>query len=271
MNPTLTGRHRSHKIPIPATEKSTNTRLAGSWRRVSQLSAPRWHHSRRYRHWDDPGWRERRQQRLGPQHLARIQIRATHAYEVISIGCLGKQSAGVGIVERWCRMSRGSCFSKWCRKRHCDLRAVVGEGTATVKCWPRSCSWRPRAARGSNCPQFQGIPPVRSRRGPRRRKPGKLHADKGYDYAHLRRWLSKRGIRHRIAAKELGPRSGWVVTVGLRTDHVLARRLSSSPPPLRAQSRALSRVHEHLLHPHLLPPACQLMCARNRFTARSWP
>lgn len=47
----------------------------------------------------------------------------------------------------------------------------------------------------------QGIPPIRSRRGPRRRRQAKLHADKGYDYDHLRRWLSKRGIRHRIARK----------------------------------------------------------------------
>src|SRR5688572_12063513 len=34
-------------------------------------------------------------------------------------------------------------------------------------------------------PLVKGIPPIRSRRGPRRRKPGKLHADKGYDYRHL--------------------------------------------------------------------------------------
>ncbi|MFF3503219.1 transposase [Streptomyces sp. NPDC003247] len=37
------------------------------------------------------------------------------------------------------------------------------------------------------------------RHGRRRRKPGKLHADKGYDYNHLRRWLRQRGITHRIA------------------------------------------------------------------------
>ncbi|MFD7529836.1 transposase [Streptomyces sp. NPDC059849] len=42
---------------------------------------------------------------------------------------------------------------------------------------------------------------MRFRRGPRRRRPGKLHADKGYDYHHLRQWLSQRGIRHRIARK----------------------------------------------------------------------
>jgi transposase len=31
--------------------------------------------------------------------------------------------------------------------------------------------------------------------------PSKLHADKGYDYSHLRRWLRQRGITHRIARK----------------------------------------------------------------------
>lgn len=65
-------------------------------------------------------------------------------------------------------------------------------------------------------PLVRGIPPIRSRRGPRRRRPAKLHADKGYDYDHLRRWLRGRGIRHRIARKgvESSQRLGrhrWVV------------------------------------------------------------
>jgi transposase len=50
-------------------------------------------------------------------------------------------------------------------------------------------------------PLVRGIPPVRSRRGPSRRRPAKLHADKGYDYDHLREWLRERRIRHRIARK----------------------------------------------------------------------
>ncbi len=50
-------------------------------------------------------------------------------------------------------------------------------------------------------PLVEGIPPIRSHRGPRRRKPGKLHGDKGYDYTHLRRWLRRRGIVHRLARK----------------------------------------------------------------------
>ncbi|WP_435852309.1 IS5 family transposase [Streptomyces massasporeus] len=65
-------------------------------------------------------------------------------------------------------------------------------------------------------PLVRGIPPIRSRRGPRRRRPAKLHADKGYDYDHLRKWLRERRIRHRIARKgiESSTRLGrhrWVV------------------------------------------------------------
>lgn len=50
-------------------------------------------------------------------------------------------------------------------------------------------------------PLVRGIPPIRSRRGPRRRRPAKLHADKGYDYDYLRRWLRSRNIVPRIARK----------------------------------------------------------------------
>ncbi|MFE9687905.1 IS5 family transposase [Streptomyces sp. NPDC006285] len=65
-------------------------------------------------------------------------------------------------------------------------------------------------------PLVRGIAPIRSPQRPRRRRPGKLHADKGYDYRHLRRWLSQRGIQHRIARKgiESSQRLGrhrWVV------------------------------------------------------------
>ena len=50
-------------------------------------------------------------------------------------------------------------------------------------------------------PRVQAIPAIRSRRGPRRRRPGKLHADKGYDYEHLRAWLRARRITPRIARR----------------------------------------------------------------------
>lgn len=50
-------------------------------------------------------------------------------------------------------------------------------------------------------PLVRAIPAVKSRRGPRRRKPAKLHADKAYDHAELRDWVRDQGIAVRIARK----------------------------------------------------------------------
>jgi TrwC relaxase/DDE family transposase len=50
-------------------------------------------------------------------------------------------------------------------------------------------------------PLVQPIPAVRSRRGPRRRRPARLHADKGYDYPQLRARLRRRRITPRIARR----------------------------------------------------------------------
>ncbi|MEU2040513.1 IS5 family transposase [Nocardia niwae] len=65
-------------------------------------------------------------------------------------------------------------------------------------------------------PLVKAVPAVRSRRGPRRRKPAKLHADKAYDTADLRKWVRDRGIAVRIARKgiESSQRLGrhrWVI------------------------------------------------------------
>jgi transposase len=50
-------------------------------------------------------------------------------------------------------------------------------------------------------PLVNAIPAVKSRRGPRRRKLGKLHADKAYDQTDLHRRVRNRGIGVRIARK----------------------------------------------------------------------
>ncbi len=65
-------------------------------------------------------------------------------------------------------------------------------------------------------PLVQAVPAIRSRRGPRRRRPAKLHADKGYDYPYLRTWLRVRRISSRIACRgiETSTRLGrhrWVI------------------------------------------------------------
>ena len=63
---------------------------------------------------------------------------------------------------------------------------------------------------------IDSIAPVRGKRGRPRRRPEKLHADKGYDYPPCRRFLRKRGIQARIARRgvESSERLGrhrWVV------------------------------------------------------------
>lgn len=90
-------------------------------------------------------------------------------------------------------------------------------------------------------PLVRGIPPIRSRRGPRHRRPEKLHADKSDDHDHLHRWLGRRGIRQRIPQKgvECSQRLGrhrWVVE---RTVSWLADR--------RTLHRRYKRRTEHFL------------------------
>jgi IS5 family transposase len=45
------------------------------------------------------------------------------------------------------------------------------------------------------------VPPIRTPSGRRRTRPGKVHADKGYDSAANRAYLRRRGIRPRIARR----------------------------------------------------------------------
>ena len=63
---------------------------------------------------------------------------------------------------------------------------------------------------------LDAVPLIRTPAGQRRKRPAKVHADKGYDYPRCRRALSRRRIRVRIARRgvessaKLG-RHRWVV------------------------------------------------------------
>src|SRR5215207_5823132 len=65
-------------------------------------------------------------------------------------------------------------------------------------------------------PLLDAVPPVRQCAGRPRKRPGKLHADKGYDYPRCRRACRKRGVIPRIArrgvdsSERLG-RHRWVI------------------------------------------------------------
>ncbi|MFF8867926.1 IS5 family transposase [Streptomyces sp. NPDC015139] len=103
-------------------------------------------------------------------------------------------------------------------------------------------------------PLVKGIPPVRSRRGRRRRRPGKLHADKGYDYDHLRRWLSERGITHRIARK------GIESSTRLGRHRWTVERTMSWLAGCRRLHRRYERKAKHFLA--FTSIACTLICYR---------
>jgi transposase len=47
------------------------------------------------------------------------------------------------------------------------------------------------------------IPPVQTSAGRRRTRPGAVHADKGYDSRANRAWLRRRGIKARIARRQI--------------------------------------------------------------------
>lgn len=80
-----------------------------------------------------------------------------------------------------------------------------------------------RSRKGANrhdskmlAPLLDAMPPVRQARGRPRKRPGKLHADRGCDYPHCRKACASRGIKHRIArrgiesSQKLG-KHRWVV------------------------------------------------------------
>ena len=99
---------------------------------------------------------------------------------------------------------------------------------------------------------LDAVPPVRRPSGQRRKRPGKLHADKGYGYARCRAALRKRHIKGRIARRggERSDRLGrhrWVVE---RTLAWLMRL------------RRLAARHERRadLHQAFLTLACCVVC-----------
>ena len=65
-------------------------------------------------------------------------------------------------------------------------------------------------------PLIEAVPRIKTPRGGRRKRPAKVHADKGYDFGVNRRALRARGITPRIArrgieSKERLGRYRWVV------------------------------------------------------------
>jgi transposase len=99
---------------------------------------------------------------------------------------------------------------------------------------------------------LDGIESIKGARGRPRRRPEKLHADKGYDARKCRKVLKRRGIKSRIArkGKESSERLGrhrWVV------ERTLAWMARYRRLEVRYERRA--NLHEAVLH-----LGCSLIC-----------
>jgi transposase len=107
-------------------------------------------------------------------------------------------------------------------------------------------------------PMVDAVPPVkgpRGRPGRPRKRPAKLHGDKGYDYPRCRRALRRRGIIPRIARRgiESSQRLG-------RHRYVVERSLAWLVGYRRLQVRYERRADILLGFVHL---ACALICLKS--------
>jgi transposase len=95
----------------------------------------------------------------------------------------------------------------------------------------------------------------RGRPGRPRKRPAKLHLDKGYDYPRCRKALRRRGITPRIARRGIEPRD----KLG-RHRYVVERSLAWLVGYRRLQVRYERRADILLSFVHL---ACALICLRS--------
>jgi transposase len=99
-----------------------------------------------------------------------------------------------------------------------------------------------------------GVPPVRQPIGRPRKRPGKLHADKGYDYPACRNLLARRGITARIARK------GIESSTRLGRHRYVIERCLEWVTRFRRLARRYERKASHFTG--FLRLACALICYR---------
>ena len=99
-----------------------------------------------------------------------------------------------------------------------------------------------------------GIRPVRQRAGRPRKRPAKLHGDKGYDYRSCRQALARRGIKARIARK------GIESSTRLGRHRYVIERCLEWVTRFRRLARRYERKASHFLG--FLRLACAVICYR---------
>lgn len=99
-----------------------------------------------------------------------------------------------------------------------------------------------------------GVRPVRQPLGRPRKRPGKLHGDKGYDYRSCRNALARRGITARIARK------GIESSTRLGRHRYVIERCLEWVSRFRRLARRYDRKASHFTG--FLRLACALICYR---------
>ncbi|MGC9479767.1 IS5 family transposase [Streptomyces sp. WG4] len=108
-------------------------------------------------------------------------------------------------------------------------------------------------------PLLDAVPSIRGQRGRPRSKPGRLYADRGYDFDKYRRLLWKRGIKPVIARRGVAHGSGlgnvrWVVERAFAWLHQFKR--------LRTRYERRADLHQGMLE-----LACGIICLRRLLKA----
>jgi len=99
---------------------------------------------------------------------------------------------------------------------------------------------------------IDGLKPIRQCYGRPRKRPDKLHADKGYDYPRCRQALRRRGIKDRIARRGIDSNEGFG-----RYRWVVERTLSWLSEFRRLAIRYERRAD---IHHAFLTLACSMVC-----------
>ena len=116
------------------------------------------------------------------------------------------------------------------------------------------------AANVNDTTMFQAIvadiPPVRTPAGRRRTRPAKVHADKGYDSRANRAYLRRRGIKARIARRQIeSSDQAWTPPLEGRAVAVVAELLQAAAGAVGPGCGALVRVRAGGLCGGVLQPA----------------
>lgn len=204
----------------------------------------------------------------GVRHVARHRALLSRygPRPACGVGCTGRCWTNSGPRARWSGARRSSTRPPFAPK--CESVTGLNPVDRGKKCSklhvPSDAQGIPLAVAvsGANMhdslalrPLIRGLPAVRSRRGPRRRRPVKLLADKAYSPPNTWPGCASAGSSRASSGPASSPANVSVGTLEDRTVDRLALRLPPPHRPVRTKGRALPRLPRPGRRPDLLQEA----------------